>query len=66
MAEDERDDAHSQEFAQAVARLAGGPDSCEQDHRVKREHGHAADESFLLGNHGENEIIMRRTWRQKA
>ena len=26
----------------------------------------AADESFLLGDHGENEIIMRRAWRQKA
>ena len=46
-------------LAQAIARLAGDSDSGEQNHGVKREHDHAADESFLLGNDRENEIVVR-------
>jgi hypothetical protein len=46
-------------FAQAIARLAGDSQSGEENHRIQREHNHAADESFLLGNHGENEVVVR-------
>ena len=60
------DNAHSHQLAQAIARLAGDSDSGEQDHAVQRQHDNAADESFLLGNDGENEIIMRRAGRQKT
>ena len=66
MAEEERHHAHGQQFAQAIARLAGDPDPGEQDHRVQREHDHAADESFLLGNDGEDEVVVRHGPRQVA
>ena len=51
-------------LAQAIARLAGDSDSGEQNHRIQREHDHAADESFLLGNDGENEVVVRHRPRQ--
>ena len=60
------DHAHGQQFAQAIARLAGNSDSGEQHHGIKRDHDHAAHESFLLGNDGENEIVMRHGARQIA
>src|SRR5579859_3575299 len=66
MAEQECHHAYSQQFAQAVARLAGGPQPSEEYRSIQRQHYHAADESFLLGNNGENEIIMRRARRQKT
>ena len=59
-----RDHAHCQQFAQAIARLAGNFDSAEQNHGIKREHHHAANESFLLGNDGENEVVMCHGARQ--
>src|ERR1019366_3862258 len=59
MTEEERYDAHRHEFAQAIARLAGDPDSGEQNHPIQREHNHAADESTLLGNDGEDEVVVR-------
>ena len=64
MAEQERHNAHRQQFAQAIARLAGDSESGEQNHRIEREHDHAADESFLLGNDGENEVVVRHGPRQ--
>ena len=64
MAEKERHDAHGQRLAQAVARLAGDSDPGEQNHPVEREHDHAADESTLLGNDGENEVVVRHGPRQ--
>ena len=51
-------------LAQAIARLAGDSDPGEQNHPVQREHDHAADESFLLGNDGENEVVVRHCPRQ--
>src|SRR5262245_58877212 len=64
MAENERHNAHSHQLAQAIASLAGDSQSRKQDYAVKRQHKHAADESFLLGNDGENEIIMSNRPRQ--
>ena len=49
---------HRQQFAEAVTRLFGNFDSAEQNHGVKREYDHAANESILLGNDRENEIVV--------
>src|SRR4051812_43810327 len=59
MAEEHGNHADSQQFSQTIARLAGNANAGEQHHGVKRENYDAAHESFLLGNDGENEIVMR-------
>src|SRR5580765_6652752 len=58
MAEEQDDDTYRQQFAEAVTRLFGNFDPAEQNHRIKREHDHAANESILLGNDRENEIVV--------
>src|SRR5689334_23706161 len=58
MTEEQCDHSDGQQFAQAVARLAGNADSGEQNHGVEGEDEHTAQETFLLGNHRENEVVM--------
>ena len=53
-------------FPQAIARLVGDSQTGEENHRIQRQHHDGADESFLLGNDGENEIIWSFFLRQKS
>ena len=66
MAEKERDDAHSQQFAQAIARLAGDSDPGEQNHGIQRDDHHATDKSLRFCDDGEDKIIVLARLRQEA
>src|ERR1043165_3908713 len=66
MAEEHHDDADSQQFSQTSASLAGNTDAGKQHHGIERQNDDASHESFLLGNDGENEIVMRDGARQVA
>src|SRR5438477_8600127 len=66
MTEKQRDHAYRQQLAQAIACLAGDADSGEQNHGVERENHYAAQETFLLGNYRENEVIVSHHRRQVA
>src|SRR5882724_2682477 len=58
MAEEHRDHSDREESPKTVTRLSGNMDPSKQDHGIKREHNQAAHKSFLLGNDGENEVVV--------
>src|SRR2546426_6416420 len=66
MTEEQRHHTHRQKFAQAIARLAGDADSSEQKRGVEGENRHAAQETFLLGNHRENEVVVGGARRKES
>src|SRR5436190_5099545 len=65
VAEEHRNDAHRQQFSQAIACLAGNSYAGKQHHGVQPDHAQAPHECLLLGNDGEDEIVMRhRAWQK--
>src|SRR3989441_7814666 len=66
MTEEQRHHTHRQKFAQAIARLAGDADAGKQNRGVEDENRHAAQETFLLGNHGENEVVVGSARRKES
>src|SRR5436190_20185703 len=65
MTEEQRHHTHRQKFAQAIACLAGDADSGEKNRGVEDKNRHAAQETLLLGDHRENEVVMGRArWKE--
>ena len=53
-------------YFEALDCLAGSPQSGEKDHPIKRDHNHATNESLLLGNDREDEVVVCHCARQIA
>src|SRR5436309_746804 len=66
MTEEQRHHTHRQKFAQAIARLAGDADAGKQNRGVEDENRHAAQETLLLGNHRENEVVVGSARRKES
>ncbi len=58
MTKEQCDHTHREQAPETVSCLTGDSDPAKEYQRVKGDHCGAAQKSFLLGNDGENEVIM--------